>query len=242
MLSKQYNLLLKFEPPTKEENAEWLGEIKDSRDKEIAWKFVLLNARFVANVLAHSFPNTSMTDEMFSDGILGFFNAVMRVQNTDTFFGYADEYIHGYALRGFQKRHGRKRYLENKIEKIDEGPLSYDYIFQEDSSIYHKPLKQFCDNTECFPDEIVVANDNKIEAKAIIRKIIAKSGLSRKEKELINSFIKCQTFEAGVEVVAQLGLTRQALWVRRSTMLRKIHGFIRRNKNIRNRLKELLEK
>ena len=238
MLSKQYNLLLDWEPPSKEENVEYLMAIKEGRDQETAWNFALLNARFVASVIAHSFPNTSISDEMFSDGLLGFFNAVIRVKDINTFFGYADEYIRGYVRRGFHNRIGRKR----RNEKWDNGPLSYDHIFRDVHGTDHKCLKQYYDVTACLPSEKVIVDDNTKEARFIVRKIMNESGLSKKEKEAFAGFVKCKTIKAGLKVGEELGISKQALWVRKSRMLNKIYRFVRNNEELKKRVKELVAK
>lgn len=239
MLSKQYSLILSWEPPPEKDNIEYLEAIRDSQDKEVSWNFVLLNARFVVNVINRGFLGFPMSDEMLSDGLLGFFNATMRVKDISTFFsGYAEGYIRGYVYKGLYKRRGRKRH--NDV--WDNGPLSYDYISQDANDNDHGSVRQYYDATACLPNEIVMADDNKKEAKSIIKKIMSKAGLSKKQKEAFVAFTKCNTVKDETKVQEDLGITRQALWVRKSKMNEKIHFLVSNDKKLKKRIQELLAK
>lgn len=79
MLSDQYNILLVWEPPTEEENQEFLAEVLTGSD-HAAWCFVLLNARFVVTIIRQTLGMENIDDETFSDGLIAFHLALTRLK------------------------------------------------------------------------------------------------------------------------------------------------------------------
>jgi len=191
-----------------------------------SWDFVCLNTKIILYVAKRYFTTYKMNEQMLSDGLLGFYTAMIRVKNKKNkndysqIINYAIKYIRGYIRRGLILKNTQvyPGIIHNKIQKIS--------LISKDNTVCYEDSTNIdiVDYTEKNPLDILIDNDKV----SIIKAILIQSCKNNKEKKILNLLLENNS---NIQEVSRItGISRQRIYIIKQNIMKKFKCLCAKNK------------